>query len=214
MENDRKGRVRHNDCIAAGYSSPARWASSPLRVHGNAFFSFSLPSPFHSFLCVLLRSYDLRVRPKSIFPSVKNCICVAGSGKSVAPCRRSRLPCMSLCGVASSALSAACLPRQRRPIHPASEGGRERSDVNPKSVQPFPIDNGLPGTPAALPIDCETSTARDGKSGRKGNSYVPIPPSGRLLPLQLVCLQDLKTKIFARGVFNYKNIPPRLNSLR
>ena len=53
---------------------------------------------------------------------------------------------------------------------------RERSDVNPKSVQPFPIDNGLPGTQAALPIDCETPASRDGEGDGKGNSYAPISP--------------------------------------
>ena len=53
MENDRKGRIRHNDCIAAGYSSRPHDGPPPAPgARGNAFFSFSLPSPFHSFLCV------------------------------------------------------------------------------------------------------------------------------------------------------------------
>ena len=170
MENDRKGRIRHNDCIAAGYSTPhARTMGLlPLQVH-TVMPSFPFPFLPHFFLSSVFRSYDDRERPKSIFFSVKNCICVAVSGKSVAP--SPRLPCMSLCGVASSALSAACLPR-RPQLRPSAE----QSDVNPKSVQPFPIDNGLPGTQAALPIDCETPTARDGTSGREVNSYVPIPP--------------------------------------
>ena len=175
----------------------------------------SFPFPFfpHFILSSVLRSYDDRERPKSIFPSVKNCICVAVSGKSVVPCRRGCHVCHYAVSLRVPSVPRAC--RAGPSLGPLrAREGAELSDVNPKSVQPFPIDNGLPGTQAALPIDCETPTARDGTSGREVNSYVPIPPLATCSLSNSYVSQSLKTKTFARAVFNFKNIPPRLNSLR